>query len=123
MRALIRLLSLLVATAPLALGPDRGALAQNSFGTPGGATVPGYVTMCIVTGVAVPCSPSTAPLQQPLTLYSAAGTPLPTCNFGTNGATATVSDTTAPTYRSAYTSGGTITGRVLCVNGTGWVND
>jgi hypothetical protein len=99
------------------------ATAQNSFPTPGGATVPGYVTMCVTAGVAAPCNPSTAPLLQPSTLYSAAGTPLPACNAGTNGATATVSDTTAPTYRSAYTSGGAITGRVLCVSGTGWVND
>ena len=32
------------------------ALAQNSFVTAGGATVPGVVLMCIVGNVAVPCS-------------------------------------------------------------------
>lgn len=99
------------------------AIAQNSFPTAGGATVTGYVTMCVTAGVAVPCNPSTAPLLQPSTLYSAAGTPLPACNAGTNGASAVVSDSTAPTYRNAYASGGAITARVLCVSGTGWVND
>jgi len=59
----------------------------------------------------------------PGTIYSAAGTPLPSCAAGTNGYTAIVSDTTAPTYRSAYTSGGAVTGRVLCISGTGWIND
>ncbi len=59
----------------------------------------------------------------PGTVHSAAGTPLPTCNAGFNGATAIVSDSTAPTYRNAYTSGGAVTSRVLCVNGTGWVNN
>lgn len=32
------------------------AFAQNSFPTPGGATVPGYVTMCVVANLAVPCN-------------------------------------------------------------------
>lgn len=31
--------------------------AQNAFPTPGGATVPGYVTMCISGNLAVPCNP------------------------------------------------------------------
>lgn len=34
------------------------AAAQNNFQTPGGASVPGYVTMCVVGGKAVPCSPT-----------------------------------------------------------------
>ena len=33
------------------------AQAQNNFPTPGGATVPGYVTMCISGNIAVPCNP------------------------------------------------------------------
>jgi hypothetical protein len=41
-----------------ALGAIGAALAQNSFPTPGGATVPGYVNMCIVGNLAVPCNPS-----------------------------------------------------------------
>jgi hypothetical protein len=36
------------------------AFAQNSFPTPGGATVPGSVQMCIVSGKAVPCSVTAA---------------------------------------------------------------
>ena len=35
------------------------ALAQNNFPTTGGATVPGFVTMCIVASVATPCPPGT----------------------------------------------------------------
>jgi len=66
---------------------------------------------------------SSTMLTKPLTKYSAAGTPLPTCNAGLDGVSAIVSDSTAPTYRNAYTSGGAVTARVLCVNGTGWVND
>jgi hypothetical protein len=54
-------------------------------------------------------------------IYSAAGTALPTCNATHNGATAVVSDATGPTYRGAYTSGGTAYARVLCVSGTGWI--
>ena len=34
------------------------AAAQNSFLTPGGASVPGIVTMCLSGGTAIPCSPS-----------------------------------------------------------------
>lgn len=47
-------------------------------------------------------------------LYSAAGTPLPTCNSGLNGTRAAVSDATAPLYMTAYTSGGAITAEVIC---------
>ena len=105
----------------LALGISPAG-AQNNFPTPGGATVPGYVTMCVTAGIAAPCNPSTAPLQAPSLLYSANGTPVPACNAGSNGSSLVVSDTTAPTYRSTYTSGGTVTGRLLCAGGT-WVND
>lgn len=60
---------------------------------------------------------------QPGIVYSAAGTPVPACAAGTNGWTLIVSDSTAPTYRSAYTSGGAVVSRLLCVSGTGWLND
>ena len=57
----------------------------------------------------------------PLALYSAAGTALPTCNSAENGATAKVSDATAPLYMTAYTSGGGITAEVICsYNGTSY---
>lgn len=41
-----------------AMGAIGAALAQNSFPTPGGATVPGYVNMCITGNLAAPCNPS-----------------------------------------------------------------
>jgi hypothetical protein len=56
----------------------------------------------------------TVPAVIPGILYSAAGTPLPTCGAGINGELAVVSDATAPTYMGAYTSGGAITAAVIC---------
>lgn len=55
-------------------------------------------------------------------LYSAAGTALPTCNSGAKGTHATVTDATAPTWGSTYTSGGAVVSNVLC-NGTSWVTE
>ena len=52
-------------------------------------------------------------------VYSAAGTPLPTCNAGHKYQMATVSDATGPTYNATYTSGGAVVTLVLC-NGTNW---
>jgi hypothetical protein len=52
-------------------------------------------------------------------LYSAAGVALPTCNAGSKGAQAVVSDATAPTYNAIYTSGGAIVAHVVC-DGTNW---
>ncbi len=54
------------------------------------------------------------PIMVPSILYSAAGTPLPTCNAALKGAQATVIDATSPTYMGAYTSGGAITAAVIC---------
>jgi hypothetical protein len=51
---------------------------------------------------------------KPSTLYSAAGTPLPTCNSSIQGETTVVSDATSPTYMGAYSSGGGITTAVIC---------
>lgn len=59
-------------------------------------------------------------LQIAGTIYSAAGTPLPSCTSAINGGQAVVSDATAPTYLGAYTSGGSVEASVLC-NGTSWV--
>lgn len=53
-------------------------------------------------------------------IYSAAGTPLPTCNSGSKGTHATVSDATGPTYLATYTSGGAVIAPVFC-NGTNWL--
>lgn len=55
----------------------------------------------------------------PGTIYSASGTALPSCASGIKGASATVSDATAPLYMTAYTSGGAVTAEVICsYNGT-----
>jgi hypothetical protein len=55
----------------------------------------------------------------PSTIYSAAGTALPSCASGIKGMQAVVSDATSPTYMGAYTSGGGITTAVICsYNGT-----
>jgi hypothetical protein len=51
--------------------------------------------------------------------YSAAGTPLPTCNSTYHGMFAVVSDATSPTYRGAYTSGGAVETPVYC-DGSSW---
>lgn len=64
--------------------------------------------------------PQTLPYTVPQTLYSAAGTALPTCAAGLKGASATVSDATAPTYMGAYTSGGAVTAAVICDGAGGW---
>lgn len=55
-------------------------------------------------------------------IYSAAGTPLPTCNSGLEGARASVSDATSPTFLGTYTSGGAVHAPVYC-NGTNWVTN
>lgn len=55
----------------------------------------------------------------PTTIYSAAGTALPTCTSGIVGTEAVVSDATSPSYMGAYTSGGAVTTAVICsYNGT-----
>lgn len=51
-------MKVILGAGALALALASAALAQNSFPTPGGATVPGYVTMCINAGIAVPCAPT-----------------------------------------------------------------
>ena len=61
-----------------------------------------------------------ATIQQ-TTGYSAAGTPLPTCNTGAQGSFAWVSDATSPTFHSTYSSGGTVISPVFC-NGTNWIS-
>lgn len=61
----------------------------------------------------------TVPAIIPGTIYSAAGTALPSCASGIKGERAVVSDATSPTYMGAYASGGAITAEVICsYNGT-----
>jgi hypothetical protein len=51
--------------------------------------------------------------------YSAAGTPLPTCDTAGIGVPSYVSDATSPTYNGTYTSGGSVKVPVVC-NGSAW---
>lgn len=55
------------------------------------------------------------------TIYSAAGTPLPTCNAGNEGDRASVSDETTTVFNATYVSGGANHMMEYC-NGTNWVN-
>lgn len=57
--------------------------------------------------------------RQDSTLFSAAGTALPSCTTAAKGTYATVSDATSPTYGSTYSSGGAVVAPVMC-NGTNW---
>ena len=57
----------LAALGAIFASPRRAAFAQNNFPTPGGATAPGYVTMCIVANVAVPCNSSVVAGTTPVT--------------------------------------------------------
>ena len=55
-------------------------------------------------------------------VFSAAGTPLPTCNGAAEGSRGAVSDATTPTFLTAYVSGGAIHASVYC-DGTSWKTD
>ena len=54
------------------------------------------------------------------TIYSVAGTPLPTCNAGAKGIQLVVSDATLPTFLGTYSGSGAVVSPVMC-NGTNWV--
>jgi|SRR5271157_1028172 len=56
-------------------------------------------------------------------VYSAAGTPLPSCTAPLLGASAVVSDATTATYAGAYASGGAQVRRVLCTGAGGWITN
>ena len=62
-----------------------------------------------------------APSFLPNILYSAAGTPLPTCNAAAKGTLAVVKDATVPTYLGAYVSGGAVVAPVVCNAASAWV--
>lgn len=53
------------------------------------------------------------------TVFSAAGTALPSCVTSLKGATAMVSDATSPTFLGSYTSGGSTFSPVVCT-GSSW---
>jgi hypothetical protein len=74
----------------------------------GGSSAP----LALIAGSAVTINP----LMQFALAYSAAGTPLPTCNTANRGMLALVSDATSPTYNGAYVSGGNVGALALCWN-------
>ena len=91
--------------------------AYDTGSTPLGSSN-GGVSVAAVLG-AINGQPITPSSISAGTLYSAAGTALPTCASGTKSERAVVSDATGPTYMGAYTSGGAITAEVICsYNGT-----
>jgi hypothetical protein len=76
------------------------AMAQNSFPTPGGATVGAYVNMRIVAGLAAPCAPS---------IILRSGGILPPCDAARDGVTATLE-----------AADGAVLARLACT-AAGWV--
>jgi hypothetical protein len=83
-----------------------GGVAIDS--SAGGSSAP----LALIAGSAVTVNP----LMQFALAYSAAGTPLPTCNTANRGMFALVSDATSPTYNGAYVSGGSVGALALCWN-------
>ena len=59
-------------------------------------------------------------LEKAATIFSAAGTPLPTCNAAATGLHGFVSDAANPTIGGIYTSSGSVYSGVVC-NGANWV--
>jgi hypothetical protein len=106
-----------IAFSTVTSGGDTRAVAmtiQNSGGVSvGTVTDPGIGALLTNTFVK-----ATTTIQH-VTKYSAAGTPLPTCNAGAEGTRAAVSDATAPTYLATYVSGGAVHAPVYC-DGTNW---
>lgn len=105
-------------------GTGAGAASTITLGTPTVLTT-GTTAQTITTRLTVSSAsllgtvPVIAPYLQSNTIYSAAGTPLPTCNGGLEGSRAAVSDATLPTFLTAYTSGGAVHASVYC-DGTSW---
>lgn len=104
--------------AAVPTGPNSGTLLDDAacyidtVGTMGDCNALSVVTL-------PPVNISGASKIQFTTIYSAAGTPLPTCNSGLSGTSASVSDATSPTYNGTYTSGGAVGVPVYC-DGTNW---
>lgn len=61
---------------------------------------------------------SSSPIRLPGP-YSAAGTPVPTCNSAAAGQTIYSTDITTLTFNATYASGGSAIGPLFC-NGTNW---
>lgn len=62
----------------------------------------------------------TAAFASLVQLQGVAVASLPTCNAGTNGFSARVTDAAAPAYGAAPVGGGGLQAIVTCTNGTGW---
>lgn len=87
------------------------------------ANAPVYtVPASAVNGAGVSAVPLKAPLFQQTTVYSGAGTVIPTCNAGAIGTRAFVSDAMAATFHTTYATGGMNNVSVVC-DGTNWYID
>ena len=102
-----------------------GSLANGSgtngtidFQTGGAAAASGS-QVTPVTALSILAGTSNGLVQHKI-VFSAAGTPLPSCVSGIKGAEGVVSDATGPTYLGTYTSGGAVFAPVIC-NGTNWI--
>lgn len=93
---------------------------QNNYMTVIGSGATANCANCVSLGRASDTVELPGGMILPNLIYSAAGTPVPTCNSGAKGLRAEVSDATSPTFLGAYTSGGAVLSPVVC-NGTGWV--
>lgn len=110
------MLRYLVLLMMLAVAP---AAAQNSFPTPGGATVPGYVNMCVVANQAVPCNPGTLPSATTLGTAGATNSLTFLQSGGTNNAVIQVDgssfyiENNAPTENMFFDSFGSVIGTFI----------
>jgi hypothetical protein len=112
----------LVQTANLLLaGPTTGSAAKPTFRALVDADFPNTLAP-VVSGANLTSLPGAAivsGLAVPGTIYSVAGTPLPTPSSGLKGARAVVSDATTPVWMVAYAGSGAVTCPVFC-DGTTW---
>jgi hypothetical protein len=111
--------------APMVITIPAGSVTDDEAYEIGNNLV-SYATNCSVGALCGMGGPINASAFLPTVLYSAAGTPLPSCAVGIKGEKAVVSDATAPTYMTAYTSGGAVTSSVICsYNGSTyfWLTD
>lgn len=101
-------------------GTGPGSTTQFSNQTVIGASATATCSSCVVLGRTADTVQIPSGLTFQVTIYSAAGTPLPSCTSPLKGTSAVVSDSTVPTFLGTYTSGGAVLSPVIC-NGTNWV--
>jgi hypothetical protein len=110
------------AAAPTNFGASGGTLT-NSYGvyiedqtggTTGGTVTNAWQVYSAGTAPSYFAGPIQLAYTLPTTLYSGAGTALPSCTSAMQGAQATVSDASEPRYMRQYVSGGAMTVPVVC---------